>query len=410
MVYILFFALIASINYIIGKKNVLYPAFIYSFLWTVIFSAYIFSPIEVDPIRHKTAMLLLFGVVAFSAGCYLSRLIRLKNKLRIINTPYQDYGKYFLFIYCLAVFPWFYRDIAAISGGGLSSLVDLRLAMINTTLEGQKSYSSVITGSIVMISISTTFILFIEKNRFKRLFYLSFLISIVYCILNTSRVSLLILASGLVAIYLIKSKSSIKFQIALTSLGVPVLIFISAMMAYMFATHLTVDGGALNLANNYFFIYLIGGIPALDTILKSNTSMVPHHTFQIFFQLSNSIFGTHFSLPPPLDAFVQVPFPTNVYTIYKFYFQDFGFVGTLCALIIIGFIHGAIFRIAKLGNRYGIYFYAIFMYPLLMSFFDDGYSDFRGLIRNSMVVFICYFIIPKMVKLVSISKNNYIKI
>lgn len=403
--YIFIFLVITIINYKAGKKDVLYPAFIYSSLWTTVFTAYVFSPIEVNAISSKTCFLLLFGLIAFSVGCYMGRIFYIKNQAVAKDRPFSNSGKYFLLFYCFIVFPWYFKDIITASGGGPFSLADLRISLVAAAVNGDKVYSSIITSSIPLISVSTTFILFIDRAKNRKLLYLSLILSIIYCILNTGRDSLLLLISGLIAIFHIEKKSVLPFRKALFVLGAPIILLVSAMMAYMFATHVMGNSDYSTLIVGYFFLYLIGGIPALDSIVKSNNSNEPHHTFQFISQISNTLFGTHVAIPPPIDAFVNVPFPTNVYTVYKFYFQDFGFMGTLLTIIIIGMVHGILYRKAKTGSRYGIYFYALSMHPLLMSFFDDNYSNFRGHIRNSLVVIMCYFIIPELMNF--FSRSNY---
>jgi hypothetical protein len=95
---------------------------------------------------------------------------------------------------------------------------------------------------------------------------------------------------------------------------------------------------------------------------------------------------------------VFVPIPTNVYTVYKFFLQDFGYAGAMLAICSIGFLHGIIYRYAKGGSKSGIYFYAITMFPMLMSFFDDTYYNFRGHIRDIIFVILTYSLLPKLIR------------
>jgi len=399
-IYILIFFIITIVNYIIGNRNIIYPGFIYSFLWTIVFSAYEFAPIEFNSISSKTCLILIAGDIAFSVGCYLSKISRFKVGIDKHSSQFDDIGKYILVGYSLLVFPFFCREVMAASGGGLSSFMELRKSINDAALSGTSVTSSIITGSAIRISIATTFIVFIGHVKGKYLLYVSIILSLAYCILNTSRTNLFSFIVGLVVIYILKRNDIIHFKKAILSLGIPSIIVIVFMMYVMLLTHYTENGNPWIIATGYFFVYLVGGIPAFDIIVNEKFMDAPHHTFQFFTQISNSVLGTHFKLPPTLDSYVYIPFPTNVYTSYKYFFQDFGIYGMLLTVAIIGFLYGLVFNLTKIKNKYGIYLYALAVYPLLMTFFDDIFCNFRGHIRDLFLVLLCYMVIPEILKFV----------
>jgi oligosaccharide repeat unit polymerase len=78
----------------------------------------------------------------------------------------------------------------------------------------------------------------------------------------------------------------------------------------------------------------------------------------------------------PLDRFVYVPFPGNVYTAYKPYYQDFGAIGCLAAFALFGFIGGYLFYAATRSSPYAAFFLAYLSGPLMFSTFDDLYHGF----------------------------------
>jgi oligosaccharide repeat unit polymerase len=77
---------------------------------------------------------------------------------------------------------------------------------------------------------------------------------------------------------------------------------------------------------------------------------------------------------------VYVPYPTNVYTMYKYYYVDFGYYGMLAAITLIGFIQTLLYRKARTGSVLGLYFFSLTVYPLIVSVFDDSYSAFGSYI------------------------------
>ena len=297
-------------------------------------------------------------------------------------------------MYCVAVFPFFYKDIMAFSVGSYFSFAGIRNAMIQSVWETGKAFSSVITGSAVYIAINVTLIAYIQHMKGGRFFYLSLVLTLAYCILTTGRTGIMALICGLLAIYMIKQKQ-IRFAHALLHIGLPSLIVIVLLVIYkaIFFGH---DESELSeQAFLYFFSYLIGSIPALDSVIYSNNYGQSNHLFQPIAEIINYVFGTSYTNQYTL-GFVQVPFWTNVYTAYIFFLQDFGFTGVCIAFFIIGGVYGFVYRAAIKGSKYGIFYYAILIFPLIMVFFSDLFSNIRGHIRDTIFIVTTYFILPQL--------------
>jgi oligosaccharide repeat unit polymerase len=71
---------------------------------------------------------------------------------------------------------------------------------------------------------------------------------------------------------------------------------------------------------------------------------------------------------------VTVPLPTNVYTAFEPYYADYGLVGMLVAMFVIGVGQTWLFWKAQAGRHLYIFLFAISLYPLVMVAFDDQYS------------------------------------
>jgi oligosaccharide repeat unit polymerase len=95
--------------------------------------------------------------------------------------------------------------------------------------------------------------------------------------------------------------------------------------------------------------------------------------------------------PPPPEGFIIVPFPTNVYTVYRYYIGDFGLYGALLVVVIIGLVHTLLFRKALTGSKLGIYFFAVTFYEIFMVIFSDEYAAFGAYI--DMLLFAAIYII-----------------
>jgi oligosaccharide repeat unit polymerase len=84
---------------------------------------------------------------------------------------------------------------------------------------------------------------------------------------------------------------------------------------------------------------------------------------------------------PPYDVHVYVPYPINVYTVYKFLVVDWGLYGALIAVLIIGLVHTMVYRKAKAGSELGLYFLALLFFPAIMSIFSEEYTAFGSYIN-----------------------------
>lgn len=122
--------------------------------------------------------------------------------------------------------------------------------------------------------------------------------------------------------------------------------------------------------------YGCGGIIAFQRSL--DLSALNHYyglnTFRFFIAIYDDIAKTHLA-NNLVQSFITIGpnAVTNVYTIYKYYADDFGLGYALIVQFLIGIIHGVSYKKMSESNTYGIYVYSILIYPLIMQFFEDQY-------------------------------------
>jgi len=73
--------------------------------------------------------------------------------------------------------------------------------------------------------------------------------------------------------------------------------------------------------------------------------------------------------------------PTNVYTVYQPYIRDFGALGGVSVLFILGFLHAELYRRATVRSPHAIYvlLFALSLFPLAMQVFQDMYFSVLSL-------------------------------
>ncbi len=135
--------------------------------------------------------------------------------------------------------------------------------------------------------------------------------------------------------------------------------------------------GTFVLLRDHIFEYVAGPLAAFDNVVHGEGADY-NHTFSSFYRLSNQLLGTAYPLPPVIDEYSFVPFPTNVYTGLKFFYLDFGMWGLFGVMFAIGLIQTYIYYRAVDRDPLYIVLYAVLIYPLIIIFFDDYYGQIIG--------------------------------
>jgi oligosaccharide repeat unit polymerase len=121
-------------------------------------------------------------------------------------------------------------------------------------------------------------------------------------------------------------------------------------------------------------LYLLGSLAAFDVVLEQAAPLqLGGNVFRSVLAVLASL-GFDVSVPSLVKPYVYVPEPTNVYTVFLPYYEDFGWLGVAIAFILLGAMHAWLYRRANsAGNPLWKVLYALSMYALLMQFFQDQY-------------------------------------
>jgi oligosaccharide repeat unit polymerase len=392
--------LLTFLNYKIAR-SVLYPPFIFSAIWVLPITIYAAGFIPTDSIRPATFYLICLGDLFFSLGGAAAMLIPqfiVSIRFRKWRFSQHTYWVKFLFLVfgifnCLLLL----KHTISLSAFGIGPtfLSRARAAGVELAMEmnqGNAKDSISYFGFIPSWSIFTTALFQIERKDFY--FYTSAAVTFISCILTTGRTSLFLMFTSIAAIGLLRSN-----RITLTSswriLRWPtgLLLFLFCLLIFTNKQGLEESDSVIHIVSFSILSYIVGPTVALDKVLynPSDFALTTNHTFKFFYKVASLFLKTNYTPPPLIDQFVYVPFPTNVYTVYKFYFLDFGFIGCICLIAIIGFIHTVLYRRALAINAFAIFCFSLSMYSILMVFFDDAYLLF-GTITNATVFYTIYML------------------
>jgi oligosaccharide repeat unit polymerase len=370
-------------------RSVLYPPFLFCGVWLLVFLLYSTQIVETDPLHAAVLYLIAGGALMFTIGGAIAMLLPKPIVFtRLLLWPgsrkpsHDGFMKLLYFgIMVLSMFMVAQHTIAVgLSRGGVAGiLANARAAAV----EGDDSGGGFFLLAYMPAWTIYTAVLFAVERR-NRIFWMTAVIAFITAIFTTGRGPILLLFGALTTVFLVQTQRT-RFLSALRLARVPMMAFFGLYVALIFTTKdlSTLKGNALDIATYFVVSYIVGPVAALDSVIEHPAlyNAEAHHTFKFPLSIAAKLHLVQYQPPPMLDAFVSVPFPTNVYTGYKFFYTDFGFVGTLIVAIVIGFLHTLLFRKAvqrdpdgKIRSELGLYCFACSVVPLIMFIFDDLYS------------------------------------
>src|ERR1035441_8487136 len=134
----IFLALLTVLNYRAGKRSVLYPPFIYSFVWFADAAIFWYAPIQVNDVHAITWWVIIIGASLFSLGGLLSRLLpeaAFSSKVcALSHHTISRIGLQLLLFICFAGVPLMIMDVLQHGGGGSLGelLMRSRLSYVDT--------------------------------------------------------------------------------------------------------------------------------------------------------------------------------------------------------------------------------------------------------------------------------------
>jgi oligosaccharide repeat unit polymerase len=378
---ILLLAVLCFANYW-RYRSVLYPPFLFSAIWLLDLVMYRFSPGEFESPHSNTLNVITFGALVFSTGGFMATLLpKALITARLVLTrfpPRNTLVKPALLMFLACGLPMATRNLFLMaSGGGVGSI-----------LQRARNGDEVDLG--IWGTLSTYFglwalyaaPLFLVEKRDKK-FWAVALIAFIGGILSTGRVPIFMLVTSFTCVSLMTTNRE-RFWTALKFARVPIFLFFCLYIGLIFVTKdLSVfEGGIVEIAALFFVSYIIGPTAAFDYVMQHPQEYVTvsNHTFKFFLGIASALHVISYTPVPHDDFLASLPFPTNVYTVYRYYISDFGIYGTMFVFTLYGFFQSLLYRKARSGSMLGVYFFAATLYVTFMSPFSDEYASYGAYI------------------------------
>jgi oligosaccharide repeat unit polymerase len=369
------------------NRSVLYPSFLFCSMWLAEVAMYRMDLLETDPVHSDTLAIIGGGAFLFTCGGLLAMIVpKVLIETKFVLTrlpPRNNLIKPLMIVFLACGLPLMVRSLlqlaSTVSGTG-SILQRARIAAVQGNAPPATVFSS-IASYFILWAIYAAVLFLIERND--KYFWMMTFVALAGGVLSTGRTPVMMLIVALTCVQLMISDRH-RFWHALQFARVPIFIFLCLYFGLVFLDKDTssYEGGIAGIILFFLVAYIVGPMAAFDYVLRhpQDYAGTSNHTFKFFLSVASTLHLVQWVPPPLYDVFVYVPYPTNVYTIYKFFYLDFGFYGMLAAITLIGFLQTLLYRKARTGSVLGLYFFSLTLYALIVSVFDDSYSAFGSYI------------------------------
>ena len=111
---------------------------------------------------------------------------------------------------------------------------------------------------------------------------------------------------------------------------------------------------------------------AYERVQENLNDQFGNHTFAFFYAFLTKTGLGSYEVETKLQEFVWVPLPTNVYTVFQPFYEDFGYKGIAFFATLYGTISGWLYRQMKNRNALCMCIYAYMVLCLLLQFFQEN--------------------------------------
>lgn len=365
-------------NYTVEKK-IGYPPFLYSGVWFLVvlfhFISVQFDVIDIYKLSPETLFIFTLGVLIFTLG---GRVVKIRMDAKPLREEIRTFeftknADIFLIIISLIFLPFFIISSYHLAVEYMI-LDSLYTGLRNSAVQEQDTGLSKYGIDFAYVSFFAQFYNYIINKNNKTKLLLSIFIVLIFCILTTGRTFFITFFCLIFGVLIILKKLKTRHIIY----GLAGVLFLFSLMGILLSKGGNTDSSFkenISTISESFMAYFIGGLSAFDSFLNSHyLNTYGENSFRFFIAFLNKI-GLSDSSPAKLvDEYVSVPFETNVYTIYKIYFQDFGMPFMIFTLFLVSSLHTYFYYKAIREKKIiHTFFYSIMLYPLLMSFFQEQY-------------------------------------
>ena len=401
---ILALMMLLCVNHFIAR-NALYPPSLFTAVWLVSLSALALSGDTFYPISIETMMVFLVGAIAFSLGGLAAH--------RPLTSPVSvesriSRSRLFLdlaFLVVVVGFPFFARSLIA---DGID-LQAMRQEEVASRESSRRDFGFM--ENLVVLAAFVAIAMHVENDgtRSRRWrAYLAILLALTYSALTGSksgiRLILVLMFISAIQAGFLSFRSTAKWMALFVGLFAAGLLLVNfAYMGFEFSEEtLPLLFGAIQ---NYW----LGSMVAFERIVQDPNAIIGHHTLSRFFLETANGFGARFEIPSIHAPFTSVSpdQEMNTYTIYFSYIKDYGWLGIILGMAMLGVIVTTVYNAAQRGSKIAIAFFGVFAMGLVMSIQAEQFVlALNSYIKMFLFFAFAYFTLPRPV-IPSVSRGEF---
>lgn len=360
-------------------RDVFAPWSVTLLVWVFVIGLYVF----VDHGLYDSGMQFVRAILIWNTGfCTASFLtFRLTPAYSGVGWAQNRTHVNLLMWICILLVPFMlYKAISfALSNGSIADLVyNLRQQIIDADEGfslGPLVYLVHVAYALLLVSI--------DKQRINRTrFWVALLLCMAFFVVTMSKQTLFMIAISILYIFYVRKKISLK----------PIILFALAfgVLGIIFTNfRVTRSGGeAAYTFMDLLGMYLVSPIVAFCYDTPNSAHYFGEYTLK---SINNflSFFGTGHRNVTIFQEMVNVPIPTNVFTMMSPYFKDFGYGGLVFFSLFEGWLFGLFYKKAETGNNLMRLVYTYILVLLVLQFFDELF--FVGLSNFVQIVILLIF-------------------
>jgi oligosaccharide repeat unit polymerase len=368
----------SSDTIVVLSREALWPPVVLCLVFAAVFLGLSLWENEVYPISLETQLVILAGVLAFTAGGIGGRRLGRWNlpptvvprtMMRLAPTRAALIALMLAFV---PVLPRVMEVHKTISAENIYASVSIASA------QDEVSWDLLLWVYRLLLALTMFLVVRLARERanvaLRRLLVVAITASgLATLVFATRGLILSFIVSLFFASYLTNILSARKLAI-----GVAVTFLPLFFMAAQLRGHFGGDGGLFadsELLANVIRNYFIGGVAGFDQTVTSREPLDwGMHTLRSVRLWLNTV-GFNLPVPPLVEDFRFVPFATNVFTAFEPYYRDFGIAGTIAFPAASGFASCYFLAKARAQPSHEVYVgvAAMLYYPTLMFFFVESY-------------------------------------
>lgn len=360
------------------KVKIYNPLFITFVLWGFLLFIYATVDHNLYELTDKFYLLLFLYLICFLGGFIAPYLLEIKKLRGFRNdNTYIEGFNYFNFIYKIALIITVYLSLRYI----LLLLSGTNIYVL--TADNKKPIDVQIMNYFNVIPLCLFFYILLYKNIRKYKFFLFlFIISV---LLTFGK--MLVMQVFIGAAIILYSKRIIKLRHIIFA-------SVTLILGLIFLQSLRYEDSDSSNKLQYIIkilvIYILSPLKAVDKVFNNEIYLGHGHLFGFIHRVLEKLFNIRLLPKENIYTWVFVPVPTNVYTIMKNSYVDYGSTGMMLYSFFIGFFWSIIYQRQIKNGALKVFFFCN-IYILVVQFFDDILTgQFSFVLQTFLISYFLY--------------------